>query len=75
MLSSEEGADKLSNATFHGSLSSHVTDTGMSREVKRATCLITSIFCSVSVITEAIEIPQFIGRSYLTYDNTDILKR
>ncbi|XP_049995021.1 pikachurin isoform X3 [Alexandromys fortis] len=27
------------------------------------------------VITEAIEIPQFIGRSYLTYDNTDILKR
>ncbi|XP_069483255.1 pikachurin isoform X2 [Ambystoma mexicanum] len=27
------------------------------------------------VITEAIEIPQFIGRSYLTYDNTDMLKR
>ncbi|XP_069897165.1 pikachurin isoform X1 [Dipodomys merriami] len=26
-------------------------------------------------ITEAIEIPQFIGRSYLTYDNADILKR
>ncbi|MBN3289841.1 EGFLA protein, partial [Polypterus senegalus] len=26
-------------------------------------------------ITEAIEIPQFIGRSYLTYDNRDILKR
>uniref|UniRef100_A0A8B9PJM4 Pikachurin n=1 Tax=Apteryx owenii TaxID=8824 RepID=A0A8B9PJM4_APTOW len=26
-------------------------------------------------ITEAIEIPQFIGRSYLTYDNPDILKR
>ncbi|KAJ7399492.1 Pikachurin [Pitangus sulphuratus] len=25
-------------------------------------------------ITEAIEIPQFIGRSYLTYDNPDILK-
>ncbi|XP_044129376.1 pikachurin [Bufo gargarizans] len=27
------------------------------------------------VITEAIEIPQFIGRSYLTYDNREILKR
>ncbi|XP_045427467.1 pikachurin isoform X2 [Pipistrellus kuhlii] len=26
-------------------------------------------------ITETIEIPQFIGRSYLTYDNPDILKR
>uniref|UniRef100_A0A8D0GIY7 Pikachurin n=1 Tax=Sphenodon punctatus TaxID=8508 RepID=A0A8D0GIY7_SPHPU len=26
-------------------------------------------------ITEAIEIPQFIGRSYLTYDNPDVLKR
>uniref|UniRef100_A0A8C4RWN1 EGF like, fibronectin type III and laminin G domains n=1 Tax=Erpetoichthys calabaricus TaxID=27687 RepID=A0A8C4RWN1_ERPCA len=26
-------------------------------------------------ITEAIEIPQFIGRSYLTYDSKDILKR
>uniref|UniRef100_A0A673CDW6 EGF like, fibronectin type III and laminin G domains n=1 Tax=Sphaeramia orbicularis TaxID=375764 RepID=A0A673CDW6_9TELE len=26
-------------------------------------------------VTEAIEIPQFIGRSYLTYDNKDILKR
>ncbi|CAM4555110.1 pikachurin isoform X1 [Lepidochelys kempii] len=26
-------------------------------------------------VTEAIEIPQFIGRSYLTYDNPDILKR
>nr|XP_048284827.1 pikachurin isoform X2 [Myodes glareolus] len=26
-------------------------------------------------ITEAIETPQFIGRSYLTYDNPDILKR
>uniref|UniRef100_A0A8C8SNC5 Pikachurin n=1 Tax=Pelusios castaneus TaxID=367368 RepID=A0A8C8SNC5_9SAUR len=26
-------------------------------------------------VTEAIEIPQFIGRSYLTYDNLDILKR
>ncbi|GAB1299227.1 Pikachurin [Apodemus speciosus] len=26
-------------------------------------------------ITEAIEIPQFIGRSYLTYDNPNILKR
>ncbi|XP_045643249.1 pikachurin isoform X1 [Ursus americanus] len=26
-------------------------------------------------ITEAIEIPQFIGRSYLVYDNPDILKR
>ncbi|KFQ93936.1 Pikachurin, partial [Nipponia nippon] len=26
-------------------------------------------------ITEAIEIPQFIGRSYLIYDNPDILKR
>uniref|UniRef100_A0A672I550 EGF like, fibronectin type III and laminin G domains n=1 Tax=Salarias fasciatus TaxID=181472 RepID=A0A672I550_SALFA len=26
-------------------------------------------------VTEAIEIPQFIGRSYLTYDNRDILKR
>ncbi|XP_019785684.1 pikachurin isoform X1 [Tursiops truncatus] len=26
-------------------------------------------------ITEAIEIPQFIGRSYLTYDHPDILKR
>ncbi|XP_023392683.1 pikachurin [Pteropus vampyrus] len=29
----------------------------------------------LSAITEAIEIPQFIGRSYLTYDNPDILKR
>ncbi|MGH0172875.1 UNVERIFIED_CONTAM: hypothetical protein FKN15_064055 [Acipenser sinensis] len=27
------------------------------------------------VINEAIEIPQFIGRSYLTYDSKDILKR
>ncbi|KAG9488430.1 hypothetical protein GDO78_007957 [Eleutherodactylus coqui] len=27
------------------------------------------------VITEAIEIPQFIGRSYLIYDSRDILKR
>uniref|UniRef100_A0A8C6MB72 EGF like, fibronectin type III and laminin G domains n=1 Tax=Nothobranchius furzeri TaxID=105023 RepID=A0A8C6MB72_NOTFU len=27
------------------------------------------------VVTEAIEIPQFIGRSYLIYDNRDILKR
>uniref|UniRef100_A0A8C4Z9J1 Pikachurin n=1 Tax=Gadus morhua TaxID=8049 RepID=A0A8C4Z9J1_GADMO len=26
-------------------------------------------------VTEAIEIPQFIGRSYLTYENSDILKR
>ncbi|XP_056274944.1 pikachurin isoform X2 [Pseudoliparis swirei] len=26
-------------------------------------------------VTESIEIPQFIGRSYLTYDNRDILKR
>uniref|UniRef100_A0A665UIK9 EGF like, fibronectin type III and laminin G domains n=1 Tax=Echeneis naucrates TaxID=173247 RepID=A0A665UIK9_ECHNA len=26
-------------------------------------------------VTEAIEIPQFIGRSYLNYDNRDILKR
>ncbi|KAG7223438.1 hypothetical protein INR49_015541 [Caranx melampygus] len=26
-------------------------------------------------VTEAIEIPQFIGRSYLNYDNSDILKR
>uniref|UniRef100_A0A668ANI6 EGF like, fibronectin type III and laminin G domains n=1 Tax=Myripristis murdjan TaxID=586833 RepID=A0A668ANI6_9TELE len=26
-------------------------------------------------VTEAIEIPQFIGRSYLTYDNGDMLKR
>uniref|UniRef100_A0AAY4CFV0 EGF like, fibronectin type III and laminin G domains n=1 Tax=Denticeps clupeoides TaxID=299321 RepID=A0AAY4CFV0_9TELE len=26
-------------------------------------------------VTEAIEIPQFTGRSYLTYDNRDILKR
>ncbi|XP_028917091.1 pikachurin [Ornithorhynchus anatinus] len=26
-------------------------------------------------VTEAIEIPQFIGRSYLTYDDPDILKR
>ncbi|KAF0033931.1 hypothetical protein F2P81_013997 [Scophthalmus maximus] len=26
-------------------------------------------------VTEAIEIPQFIGRSYLTYDNRDIVKR
>lgn len=28
-----------------------------------------------TAVTEAIEIPQFIGRSYLTYDNRDILKR
>ncbi|KAJ8401580.1 hypothetical protein AAFF_G00378970 [Aldrovandia affinis] len=26
-------------------------------------------------VTDSIEIPQFIGRSYLTYDNRDILKR
>ncbi|KAK1345359.1 hypothetical protein QTO34_014070 [Cnephaeus nilssonii] len=32
-------------------------------------------FSSASAITETIEIPQFIGRSYLTYDNPDILKR
>ncbi|TDH12776.1 hypothetical protein EPR50_G00051200 [Perca flavescens] len=29
----------------------------------------------LNTVTEAIEIPQFIGRSYLTYDNRDILKR
>uniref|UniRef100_A0A8C4RXC5 EGF like, fibronectin type III and laminin G domains n=1 Tax=Erpetoichthys calabaricus TaxID=27687 RepID=A0A8C4RXC5_ERPCA len=29
----------------------------------------------LNTITEAIEIPQFIGRSYLTYDSKDILKR
>uniref|UniRef100_A0A803Y1H3 EGF like, fibronectin type III and laminin G domains n=1 Tax=Meleagris gallopavo TaxID=9103 RepID=A0A803Y1H3_MELGA len=29
----------------------------------------------LNTITEAIEIPQFIGRSYLIYDNPDILKR
>ncbi|XP_006874742.1 PREDICTED: pikachurin [Chrysochloris asiatica] len=29
----------------------------------------------LNTITEAIEIPQFTGRSYLTYDNPDILKR
>ncbi|XP_055079968.1 LOW QUALITY PROTEIN: pikachurin [Periophthalmus magnuspinnatus] len=29
----------------------------------------------LNTVTEAIEIPQFIGRSYLTYDNSDILKR
>ena len=34
-----------------------------------------SHLCSVSAITETIETPQFIGRSYLTYDNPDILKR
>ncbi|CAH2296458.1 pikachurin isoform X1 [Pelobates cultripes] len=28
-----------------------------------------------NIITEAIEIPQFIGRSYLTYDNPEVLKR
>uniref|UniRef100_A0A8C2W9Z9 EGF like, fibronectin type III and laminin G domains n=1 Tax=Cyclopterus lumpus TaxID=8103 RepID=A0A8C2W9Z9_CYCLU len=29
----------------------------------------------LNTVTESIEIPQFIGRSYLTYDNRDILKR
>ncbi|XP_034026318.1 pikachurin isoform X1 [Thalassophryne amazonica] len=29
----------------------------------------------LNTVTEAIEIPQFIGRSYLIYDNRDILKR
>ncbi|XP_068594933.1 pikachurin [Brachionichthys hirsutus] len=29
----------------------------------------------LNTVTEAIEIPQFIGRSYLTYDNRDILRR
>ncbi|KAM9331365.1 pikachurin [Gastrophryne carolinensis] len=29
----------------------------------------------INIITEAIEIPQFIGRSYLIYDNREILKR
>ncbi|XP_056449370.1 pikachurin [Gadus chalcogrammus] len=29
----------------------------------------------LNTVTEAIEIPQFIGRSYLTYENSDILKR
>ncbi|KAJ7335041.1 hypothetical protein JRQ81_012982 [Phrynocephalus forsythii] len=29
----------------------------------------------LNTVMEAIEIPQFIGRSYLTYDNPDILKR
>ncbi|XP_077418351.1 pikachurin [Vanacampus margaritifer] len=29
----------------------------------------------LNTVTEAIEIPQFMGRSYLTYDNRDILKR
>ncbi|XP_054630207.1 pikachurin [Dunckerocampus dactyliophorus] len=29
----------------------------------------------LNTVTEAIEIPQFTGRSYLTYDNRDILKR
>ncbi|XP_074242613.1 pikachurin isoform X2 [Saimiri boliviensis] len=32
------------------------------------------LHCQKAII-EAIEIPQFIGRSYLTYDNPDILKR
>lgn len=32
-------------------------------------------FWYFSAITEAIEIPQFIGRSYLIYNNPDILKR
>lgn len=36
---------------------------------------VTSLFSSVSAITDTIEIPQFIGRSYLTYDRPDILKR
>ncbi|XP_061623955.1 pikachurin isoform X3 [Phyllopteryx taeniolatus] len=29
----------------------------------------------LNTVTEAIEIPQFMGRSYLTYDNRDVLKR
>uniref|UniRef100_A0A8C2B7G3 EGF like, fibronectin type III and laminin G domains n=1 Tax=Cyprinus carpio TaxID=7962 RepID=A0A8C2B7G3_CYPCA len=29
----------------------------------------------LNTVTESIEIPQFTGRSYLTYDNRDILKR
>ncbi|KAK3539291.1 hypothetical protein QTP86_033701 [Hemibagrus guttatus] len=29
----------------------------------------------LNLVTEAIEIPQFMGRSYLTYDSPDILKR
>ncbi|XP_018957619.2 pikachurin-like [Cyprinus carpio] len=34
-----------------------------------------SLSFAVSAVTESIEIPQFTGRSYLTYDNRDILKR
>lgn len=34
-----------------------------------------NVFSARPAVTEAIEIPQFIGRSYLTYDNRDILKR
>lgn len=37
-------------------------------------CEVNACFLRLAV-TEAIEIPQFIGRSYLTYDNRDILKR
>ncbi|XP_072272714.1 pikachurin isoform X1 [Pyxicephalus adspersus] len=29
----------------------------------------------INIITDAIEIPQFIGRSYLIYDNREVLKR
>lgn len=36
---------------------------------------VNTIFFVFPAVTEAIEIPQFIGRSYLTYDNRDILKR
>lgn len=72
----EEAADKLLKCRISRSRPSlYFPSTWFSAEVKRPTNHVTSIFCSVSAITEAIEIPQFIGRSYLTYDKPDILKR
>ncbi|RMC16640.1 hypothetical protein DUI87_06578 [Hirundo rustica rustica] len=41
---------------------------------KSSLTLVFIFYIYFSAITEAIEIPQFIGRSYLTYDNPDILK-
>ncbi|KAI4535837.1 hypothetical protein MG293_014164 [Ovis ammon polii] len=48
---------------------------GLTQSIPRGTFSSRKFVLGMFTITEAIEIPQFIGRSYLTYDNPDILKR
>lgn len=63
--------------SFH-SIISHFIAANSELCVSAATCWrykVKHLFSRLPAVTEAIEIPQFIGRSYLTYDNRDILKR